>query len=415
LSLALHSLLGFLVLHAIAWGLGENRRAVAWRPVLAGMGLTLGLGVALLKLPVVRQLFFGLNDAMAALERATREGTAFVFGYLGGAPLPFAETYPGASFVLAFRALPLVLVVSALSALLFHWRVLPWIVRGFSLLLQKTMGVGGAVGLSSAANVFVGMVEAPLFVKPYLRDMSRGELFVLMTCGMATIAGTVMALYASILARVVPDALGHILVASIISTPAAIAVSALMVPLDRRTGGGTIELPRTASSSMDAVTRGTVDGVSLLINIVAMLVVLVALVSLANQIVALFPDVAGAPLSLQRMLGWVMAPLVWIMGIPWPEAPAAGALMGTKTVLNELIAYVDLAKLPDGALEPRSRLIMTYAMCGFANFGSLGIMIGGLATMVPERRSEIVALGGKTIVSGTLSTCIAGTVVGVLY
>jgi concentrative nucleoside transporter, CNT family len=310
--------------------------------------------------------------------------------------------------------LPLVLVVSALSALLFYWRVLPWVVKGFSLLLQKTMGVGGAVGLSSAANVFVGMVEAPLVVKPYLRDMSRGELFVLMTCGMATIAGTVMALYASILSPVVPDALGHILVASIISTPAAIAVSALMVPLDRQTGGA-LDIPQSASSSMDAVTRGTVDGVNLLVNIVAMLVVLVALVSLANQIVGLLPEVAGAPLSLQRVLGWLMAPLVWIMGIPWSEATTAGALMGTKTVLNELIAYIDLAKLPQGALEPRSRLVMTYALCGFANFGSLGIMIGGLATMAPERRSEIVALGSRTIVSGTLATCIAGAVVGVLY
>jgi concentrative nucleoside transporter, CNT family len=412
---ALHSLLGFFALHALAWGLSEDRRAVAWRPVLAGMALTLGLGIVLLKVPAFQQLFFGLNDALAALERATREGTAFVFGYLGGAPLPFAETYAGASFVLAFRALPLVLVVSALSALLFYWRILPWIVKGFSLVLQKTMGVGGAIGLSSAANVFVGMVEAPLFVKPYIRDMSRGELFVLMTCGMATIAGTVMALYASILSPVVPDALGHILVASVISTPAAIAVSALMVPIDRQTGRGGLELPQTASSSMDAVTRGTVDGVNLLVNIVAMLVVLVALVSLANQVVALLPDVAGAPLSLQRVLGWLMAPLVWIMGIPWSEATTAGALMGTKTVLNELIAYIDLSKLPGTALEPRSRLMMTYALCGFANFGSLGIMIGGLATMAPERRSEIVALGGRTIVSGTLATCVAGSVVGILY
>ncbi len=411
---ALHSLLGFFALHGVAWALGDNRRAVAWRPVVGGMALTLALGVVLLRIPAVRQVFFGLNRALDVLERATRDGSAFVFGYLGGAPLPFAETHAGSTFILAFRALPLVVVVSALSALLFHWRVLPWIVRGFSLLLQKTMGVGGAIGLSSAANVFVGMVEAPLVVKPYIADMSRGELFVLMSCGMATIAGTVMALYASILSPVVPDALGHILIASIISTPAAIAVSALMVPLDRQTGGA-LDLEDPASSSMDAVTRGTVDGMTLLINIVAMLLVLVALVSLANQIIGLLPDVAGAPLTLQRVLGWLMAPLVWVMGVPWSEATTAGALMGTKTVLNELIAYIDLAKLPEGALEPRSRLIMTYALCGFANFGSLGIMIGGLATMAPGRRAEIVRLGGRTIVSGTLATCIAGAVVGVLY
>jgi concentrative nucleoside transporter, CNT family len=409
-----HSLIGFVLLHVIAWAFSENRRVVAWRPVAAGMLLTLGLGVLLLRVPLFKEIFFLVNDALNALEKATREGTSFVFGFLGGGPLPFAETYAGASFVLAFRALPLVLVVSALSALLFHWRVLPWIVKMFSLLLQKTMGVGGAIGLSSAANVFVGMVEAPLIVKPYIRNMTRSELFILMSCGMATVAGTVMALYASILSKVVPDALGHILIASIISTPAAIAISVLMVPGEAVATEGKL-VPQGATSSMDAITRGTVDGVQLLINIVAMLLVLVALVSLANQILALLPEVAGAPVTLQRALGIALAPLVWIMGVPWAEATTAGALMGTKTVLNELLAYIDLAKLPEGALSPRSRLMMTYALCGFANFGSLGIMIGGLATLAPERREEIVSLGGKTIVSGTLATCVAGSVVGVLY
>jgi len=409
-----HSLIGFFLLHVIAWALSENRKTVAWRPVVAGMLLAFGLGVVLLKAPYVRDVFLALNGALNALEKATQDGTSFVFGFLGGGPLPFAETYPGASFVLAFRALPLVLVVSALSALLFYWRVLPWIVKVFSLLLQRTMGVGGAIGLSSAANVFVGMVEAPLVVRPYIRSMSRGELFILMSCGMATVAGTVMALYASILSKVVPDALGHILIASIISTPAAIAISVLMVPVEAPATEGKL-VSQAATSSMDAVTRGTVDGMQLLVNIVAMLLVLVALVSLANQILALLPEVAGAPVTLQRVLGIALAPLVWIMGIPWAEATTAGALMGTKTVLNELLAYIDLAKLPEGALSPRSRLMMTYALCGFANFGSLGIMIGGLATLAPERRDEIVSLGGKTIVSGTLATCVAGSVVGILY
>jgi CNT family concentrative nucleoside transporter len=413
-GLIVQSLSGFFLLHALAWALSEDRKLIAWRPVIAGMLLTLALGVVLLKAPFVKDVFLALSDALNALEKATRDGTALVFGFLGGGPLPFAETYPGASFVLAFRALPLVLVVSALSALLFYWRVLPWVVRGFSFLLQKTMGVGGAIGLSSAANVFVGMVEAPLLVKPYLGSMSRGELFILMSCGMATVAGTVMALYASILLNTIPGALGHILIASIISTPAAIAISVLMVPPDAPATEGKL-VSQTATSSMDAVTRGTLDGVQLLINIVAMLVVLVALVSLANQILGLLPDVAGAPVTLQRVLGIAMAPLVWIMGIPWQEATTAGALMGTKTVLNELLAYIDLGKLPADALSERSKLMMTYALCGFANFGSLGIMIGGLATMAPERRDEIVSLGGKTIVSGTLATCIAGSVVGMLY
>jgi concentrative nucleoside transporter, CNT family len=414
MSLMLHSAAGFIALHVIAWALSENRTRVAWRTVLPGMALTIALAVVLLKVPVVADLFRILNDAVGALERATTAGSAFVFGYLGGGTLPFDEKFPGSSFVLAFRALPLVLVISALSALLFYWRVLPMIVRGFSFLLQRTMGIGGAAGVSAAANVFVGMVEAPLFVRPYIAGMSRSELFVLMTCGMATIAGTVMVLYASILASTVPDALSHILIASVVATPAAIVVAVLMVPPAARGVAADIKLAQEARSSMDAITRGTLDGAVLLINIVAMLIVLVALVHLANQGLGALPAIGGAALTLERMLGWLMAPVVWIMGIPWSEAAAAGGLMGVKTVLNELIAFIEMSKLPADALSARSKLMMTYALCGFANLGSLGIMIGGLASMAPDRRTEIVTLGAKTLVSGTLATLIAGAVVGML-
>lgn len=415
MSLTAQSLLGFFALHAIAWLASERRAVFAVRPVLAGMALTFALGALLLKVPPVTEIFLQLNNLVTALEKATGAGTSFVFGYLGGGPLPFEEKQPGASFILATRALPLVIVVSALSSLLFYWRVLPWIVRAFSWLLTRSTGVGGAVGLGAAANVFVGMVEAPLFIKPYLARMSRSELFVTMTCGMANIAGTVMVLYASVLGRVIPDVLGHLLIASIISTPAAISVALLMVPPDGQTTEGSLVPSQNARSTMDAITRGTLDGVALFLNIVAMLVVLVALVALANALLAFLPEVGGAALTLQRMLGWIMAPLVWIMGIPWSEAATAGSLMGTKTVLNEFIAYLDLAALPQDALSRRSELIMIYAMCGFANFGSLGIMIGGLSTMVPERRDEIVSLGARTIVSGTLATLISGSVVGALH
>jgi CNT family concentrative nucleoside transporter len=418
-ALVAQSAFGFLVLHALAWAVSENRRGVIWRPVVAGMSLTLVLAALLLKVPVFAEAFLVLNRAVEALERATQAGTSFVFGYLGGAPLPFEEKPATSSFVLAFRALPLVIVISALSSLLFYWRVLPWVVRLFARLLERTMGVGGAVGLSAAANVFVGMVEAPLFVRPYIARMSRSELFVMMSCGMATIAGTVMVLYASFIGKVVPGALGHILIASIIATPAAIAVSLLMVPpapREHATGGTAADLePSAATGSMDAITRGTLDGATLLINIVAMLLVLVALVHLANAVLGLAPDVGGAPVTLQRMLGFAMAPLAWLAGVPWAEAPLAGQLLGTKTILNELLAYIDLGKLDADALSQRSRLIMTYALCGFANLGSLGIMIGGLATMAPERRGEIVALGARTLVSGTLATLIAGAAVGILY
>jgi CNT family concentrative nucleoside transporter len=277
------------------------------------------------------------------------------------------------------------------------------------------MGIGGVEGLGTAANIFVGMVESPLFVRPYLSDISRSELFTIMTSGMATIAGTVMVLYATVLSKVVPGIMGHLLTASIISAPAAVTISKLMIPETGEPTGGDMEVTGGASSSMDAITRGTIDGVKLLINIIAMLVVLVALVYLLNLILGFLPELGGRSITFQLLLGYVMAPVTWLMGIPWSEAQSAGALMGTKTVLNELLAYLDLAALPAEALTERSRLIMTYALCGFANFGSLGIMIGGMGAMAKKRRGEIVDLGIKSIVAGTLATCMTGALVGIIY
>jgi len=407
-------LLGLAGLVLLGWVCSENRRELRWRPIVVGVALQFVLALLLLKLPASRELFLVLNQAVMAVERATQAGTSLVFGYLGGGPLPFVESTPGAAFILAFRALPLVLVVSALSALLFYWRLLPLVVRGVSRLLERTLGIGGALGVSAAANIFVGMVEAPLLIRPYLQQMSRGELFAVMTCGMSTIAGTVLVLYASILQQAVPDALGHILTASLISAPAALAIAQLLVPHTGPHTLGDMAPAATAHNAMDAVVSGTVEGLKLLLNILAMLVVLVALVSLANQLLGLLPAVADAPLTLQRMLGWLLAPLTWSLGIPWSEAMTAGGLMGTKTILNELVAYLDLAALDAAALSPRSRLIMTYALCGFANIGSLGIMLGGLGVMAPERREEIVALGAKSILAGTMATSMTGAIVGLL-
>lgn len=413
MSPAFQSAFGLLLLLVIAWALSENRRVVVWRIVLPGIVLTLLLAVLLLKAPPVQQFFLALNDILLALEQATQAGTSLVFGYLGGAALPF-ETKPGTStFILAMRALPLVIVISALSALLFYWRVLPWLVRALSAVLEKTLGIGGAVGLSTAANIFVGMVEAPLVVRPYLARLTRGELFMVMTCGMAGVAGTVMVLYASIIGPAVPDAIGHILAASIISAPAAIVVAALMVPPQGVPTSARLDVASGAHSAMDAITRGTVDGLQLLLNIVALLIVLVALVTLVNLGLSLLPAISGEALSLERMLGLVMAPLTWLAGVPWAEAQVAGALMGVKTVLNEFVAYLQLAQLSPESLSPRSRVIMTYALCGFANFGSLGIMLGGLTAMVPERRNDIVGLGMRSIVSGTLATLVTAAAVGV--
>ncbi|MDX1374328.1 MAG: nucleoside transporter C-terminal domain-containing protein [Burkholderiales bacterium] len=409
---AAHALAGIAGLIGLAWLASEARRRIAWRLVLSALALQLALALLLLKLPGVKEAFLALNDVLLALQSATRAGTAFVFGYLGGGALPFAESHAGASFILAFQALPIVLVMSALSALLFYWRVLPAVVRAISWLLERALGVGGVLGLAAAANIFVGMVEAPLLVRPWLARISRGELFALMAVGMATIAGTVLFLYASILGERVPGAVAHLLIASILSAPAAIAVAALMVPAEAAPTGGQVELKSEATSSVDAVTRGTLEGALLLINIVAMLVVFVALVTLANLLLGALPAVGGAPLTLERVLGWLLAPLAWLAGIPWAEARAAGALLGVKTVLNELVAYVQLSR--DSVLSERSRLLLAYALCGFANFGSLGIMIGGLATMCPERRGEIVALGMRSIVAGLLATCLTAASVGLV-
>lgn len=408
------SVFGLLALVALAWLISEKRRDVSILTIVVGLALQVGLALLMLKVPLFERFFLGLNDVALAIEKATMAGTTFVFGYLGGGPMPFVEPYPGAGFILAFRALPIILIMSVLSAVLYYWRILPLVVKAFSYCLEKTMNIGGALGVGAASNIFVGMVEAPLVIKPYLSRMTRSELFTLMTCGMATIAGTMLVLYATILSRVIPHAMGQILAASIISAPAAILISRVMVPETEQLTDGTAVPPRAASSTMDAVTHGTTDGVNILLNVVAMLIVLVALVSLINAGLDFVPDVLGAPLTLQRILGWAMAPIVWLIGIPWAEAQVAGSLMGTKTILNEFIAYLDLAKLEPGVLSERSRVIMTYAMCGFANFGSLGIMIGGLSVMAPERRGEIVSLGAKSIVSGTLATLMTGAIVGMI-
>ncbi len=410
----LQTLLGIAVMIGFAWAISENRRAVRWRTVAVGLLLALLLAAAMLKLPPVAAALQRLSGLVDALGAATLAGTSFVFGYVGGGPPPFTPTHPQSGFILAFQALPLVLVISALSALLFHWRVLPLLVHAFAWLLRRTLGVGGAVGVSAAANVFVGMVEAPLVVAPYLARMSRGELFIVMNCGMATIAGTVLVLYATFLAPIVPEALAHLLVASFVATPVAVAVAALMVPAPAGDSAA-VALGRQDANAVAALTRGTLEGLQLLLNIVAMLIVFVALVALANAALGLLPTVGGQPLSLERVLGWVFAPLAWLIGIPAHEAAVAGSLLGKKTVLNEFIAYLELARLPAGELSPRSRLLMTYALCGFANFGSLGIMLGGLDALLPQaRRAELAELGIKSVLAGLLSTCLTAALVGLL-
>ncbi len=409
------ALLGIVVLVACAWALSENRGAIRARPVLGGLALQLALALLLLDVPLARRAMLSLNHVVDALQSATDAGTSFVFGYLGGGDLPFVESHPGASFILAFKVLPLVLTISALSALLIHWGILQAIMCGFSVVLRRSLGIGGALSLGAAVHVFVGMVEAPLLIRPWLLQMSRGEIFALMSCGMAGIAGTVMVIYGAILGPVIPDALGAILTAAIISTPAALAVSALMIPFaDPGPDESRLVLHHAPSGALDAIVRGTADGVGPLVGIATMLIVSVALVALINAALGLLPDVAGGAVTLQRALSLPFRPILWLIGIPWAETGTAARLMATKTILNEFVAYLNLAALPPDALSPSSKRIMTFALCGFANLASVGILVGGMGAMVPDRRSEITALGLRSLVSGTIATCLSGAWAGLL-
>ena len=411
----MRGILGLAALLLFAWVLSENRWRVPVRTVVAGVLLQIVLAILFVRFPIAASFFLVLNQGVDALQRATDAGTSFVFGYLGGGTLPFAETQPGASFIFAFRALPLVLVISALASLLFYWGILQLIVKGFAWLLRRAMGVGGALGLGASVHIFVGMIEAPLLIRPYLARMERGELFALMSCGMAGIAGTVMVLYATILGPVIPDALGNILIASVISTPAGLAVAALMVPFGIDPNAeAQLALGEPLLSAMDALAKGTADGIILLANITAMLVVAIACVTLVNMALSWIPPLGGEAVTLQVLFAYAFRPVMWLIGVPANEVSTAATLMGTKTVLNEFIAYVNMAHLPPDALSAHSRLILTYSMCGFANFGSAGIMIGGMTAMCPERKHDIVGLGLRSILSGTIATCMSGAVVGML-
>jgi CNT family concentrative nucleoside transporter len=411
----IHAALGVAALLLLAFLCSEDRRRIPWRTVISGVCLQVLFATILLGLPGAGGVMLWLSDAANVLQTATLAGTQFVFGYLAGGAPAFAEAHPGASFILAFQALPLVLTISALASLLFYWGILQRITGAFAWLLKRSMGIGGALALGAAVHVFVGMVEAPLLVRPYLMRMQRGELFALMTCGMAGVAGTVMVIYASFLSSVVPDALGHILTASVISTPAGLAVAALMVPFDvKQDAEARLVIEDPPSGSLDALVKGTMEGIPILAAIIAVLLVTVALVSLVNMALALLPAWTGEPITLQTVFAVPFRPILWLIGVPWAETGGAATLMATKTVLNEFVAYLQFSHLPVDTFSPRTRIILTYALCGFANFGSLGIVIGGLGTMAPARRQEIIALGLRTILSGTLATCMSGAVAGAI-
>lgn len=410
----LQSALGIIFLIALAWSLSEDRRAFSWRMAAGTLLLQAAIALLLLKVPVARDGLYGLNAVVTAITMATNAGTSFVFGYMGGGAAPFAVSNPANLVNLAFTILPLVIVIAALAAILWYWGITPFIVRLMARALKKTVGLGGVVSLSAASMVFLGNIEGQLVIRPYIARLNRTELFILMTVGLSVIAGTVFVLYATILKDALPGALGHLLVASFMSLPAGILMARIMVPGAAETELGQQEEAVRYRSTMDAMARGTQDGLNLYLQIIAMLIVTTALVALANVILSLAPMVAGAPLTLERMLGWAFAPLVWLLGVPWSQAAVAGQLMGIKLVLYELVSYLRLAGLPAGTLDPRSTQIMVYALCGFANLGSVGILIGGMSALIPERRQEVVALAPRALLAGTLASSLSGAMIGLL-
>lgn len=415
----LRGIIGIAVLLGFAWGLSESRQAhPGWRWILAALALQGLLALVIVRVPVVWDVVALANAGVHAIEQATLQGSAYIFGYLGGGELPFALK-EGAQppLIIAFQILPLVIVFSALAALLWHWGVLRWLVNGLSFMLRRTLGVSGVVGLSGGANMFLGVVESPLVVRAYFAKVSRAELFQIMVLAMATISGAILILYATTLRETVPDAVGHMIAASLISLPAALLIAKLMVPHqenDTKIDEGENEPGLKYANSIDAIVKGTMDGMQLFLAVIAVIIVIFALVALADQILALLPLVDGEAISLKRIFGWIFAPIMWVIGVPWAEAQAAGGLMGTKAILNEYVAYLELAALPQDSLNSRSLLIVTYALCGVANLASVGLLVSTIGTLCPERRAEAAELGIKSWVAGNLATLMTGAWIGLL-
>ena len=412
------SLLALVAIMAVCWLFSENKRRFPILMAIGAIGVQAGLVFALFAFPQAQPVLKGIADSFNALAAATDEGTKFVFSFLGGGDQPYQQAQPGGGppFIFAFRVLPLILVISALSALLWHWGILKIIIRGFGFLFQKTMGIGGASATAAAANIFMGMVESPIVIKGYLEKLTRSEIFMMMVLGLGTVAGSTLVAYALFLGPVLPNAAAHVLVASIISAPACVLLARIMIPEPPGQGGEVADYSSDLKyrSTMDAITTGVAEGLQVVLNIAATLIVFVALVALANALLTLLPPVMGAELTLQRVFGWVFAPLAWLMGVSWADAQVAGQLLGTKLFLTEFIAFIDLSN-PDLVISERSRMIMTYAICGFANVGSVGIMVGGMTALFPEeRRAMILDLAWKSLLPGFLATMMTAAVVAAM-
>ncbi len=413
------SLLGIALILAACWAFSENRSAFPWKMAIGAILTQIVLVVALFGVPLIRSGVAGVGVAIDGLSMSTQAGVAFVFGFLAGTPgQPYPLTNPGALFVFGFRVLPIILVVCALAALLWHWKILKWITQGFGVVFQRTMGLRGPTALAVAATVFMGQVEGPIVIRAYLEKLSRSELFMLIAVGMACVSGSTMVAYATILRDVLPNAAAHVLTASIISAPAGVLLARVLIPRNPLTEtaedvAGT-EKEKAYDSSIDAIIKGTGDGLQIVLNVGATLIVFVALVAIVNAILGVIPPIGGAPVSVERILGYIFAPVAWCLGIAWNEALRAGELLGVKLVLTEFTAFIRLGAIPVEELSERTRIIMTYALCGFANIASIGINVAGYSVLAPDRRAEVISLATKAMLCGFFATCMTAAVVGAM-
>ncbi len=433
----LMSLVGLLSLMLIAWLLSTRRDIVHWRVLIWGVGLQLLFALLVLKTAPGRALFDAMNGAVITLLGFTAEGARFIFGDLifnnvpvgqpvgsdtMGPILPQNQTgwaHTGGFF--AFNVLPTIIFFSSLMAMLYYLGIMPLAVKSMAWVMQRTMRTSGAESLSAAANIFVGQTEAPLVIRPYINGMTVSELHAVMTGGFATVAGGVMAAYVGILSGSFPDIAGHLIAASVMSAPAALVVAKLMLPetaTPETQGVVQIHLEKEDVNVIDAASRGAADGLKLALNVGAMLLAFLALLAMLNHILGWMGGWFGAPaLSIQGMLSWVFAPMAFLMGVPWAEAGTVGQLMGEKLVLTEFIAYLNLGEIiagPDNPLSYRSVVIATYALCGFANFGSIAIQLGGIGGLAPGRRHDLARIGLRAMVAGVLAANMTATVAGLM-
>ena len=407
----IQSLIGIVVLILIALPFSESIQEIKVKFIIYALLIQTSLAFILLEIPFISSFFDVMSIAVESLRLSAIEGSSFVFGYLGGGEAPFEVSNNQNLPIFAFTFLPMLIFLSALSALLWHWKILPFLIKLLAKLFEKPLDAKGPIGLAATANIFLGQLEAPLLIKPYLNKMNQRDLLIIMTVGMSTIAGSVMVLYITWLDDKFSGVIGHFLTASILSVPAAIMFSNILIPSAQTELKTAKEDLKMYESSMDAISVGTKDGLNMFLSVIASLIVFLSLVALADFMLGIIPNVYGEPISLQRIAAFIFAPIAWLMGIPFSEIIPAGNLLGTKTIFNELIAFNDLRDLDTNILSERSQLIMLYGICGFANISSVGILLGGLSAICPDIRGTLLKIAFRALFAATLASCLTGTVV----